>query len=56
LLENPAVNGFFPIQKVKTAINGHKTADIEILQNKNSKCAKLVEGVVPELLKRWRPF
>jgi uncharacterized protein with FMN-binding domain len=41
--------------KVKTIINGHKIADIEILQNKNTKRAKLAEGVLPEILKRQTP-
>jgi uncharacterized protein with FMN-binding domain len=41
--------------KVKTIITDHQIRDIEILQNRNSKHAKLAEGVLAEIIERQTP-
>lgn len=41
--------------KVKTIVAAHQIKDIEILQNRNSKHAKLAEGVLSEIIKKQTP-
>jgi uncharacterized protein with FMN-binding domain len=41
--------------RVKTIVAAHQIKNIEILQNRNSKHARLAEGVLSEIIKRQTP-
>ena len=41
--------------KVKTMVKAHRIVDIEILQNRDTKHAKIAEGVLPEIIKQQTP-
>ena len=41
--------------KVKTIIKAHRISNVEILQNRDTKHAKMAEGVIPEIIKKQSP-
>lgn len=41
--------------KVKTIVQGHRIADIKILQNRDTKHAKSAEGVISEIIEKQSP-
>ena len=40
---------------VKTIINARKITNVEILQNRDTKHAKMAEGVIPEIVEHQTP-
>ncbi len=41
--------------KVRTMVKAHRIVNIEILQNRATKHAKLAEGVIPEIIEKQTP-